>query len=171
MTRPFLVCVFAAVLLSACDGPEQPGAVPSFATEATATPAVSATPTEWVSPATTAAVEPASSSKAPAAGGPRIVRFEIEVKPSCPSSGPEFSNPGNPVTLGWKVTGVDTVEILINGGLYYSYPAVHAAEIPFTCEGDEGATERHEYTLRATDAGGRVVEDTVPATARINIGS
>lgn len=160
MNRP-LIAVVAVTLfaLSGCGGGTKPEAAPSFATEVSAPASAPPSPTS-ASPK----VSPSKSQ----ASGPQIVYFRIKTKPSCPSSGPATSFPGNPIVLEWKVTGVTNVTISIDGpGIFGTYDATYSHEFPFSCSGASGSTQKHTYLLK-TVGGGPVKEQKITGEARVN---
>lgn len=174
MTRPLrsllIMGVAIAVLAStacAADQPSSPtssGAAPTT-TQGVGTIGTATTTTEAPSPSVAQTTRPPTSG----AGGPQFVYFRIAKAPSCPAGTNVAPIEGKPVVLEWKVTGVDSVELSIDGGgLYSTYKATDTASIYFVCASEPiGAFQKHTYTL-TTVGGGQKRSKTVEAQARIN---
>lgn len=80
----------------------------------------------------------------------RIVHFRITQKPTCPQGASEFPVEAMPLTLEWNVTGVETIELSVDGpGRYGTYPARGTESFTFSCGGTPGSTETHTYKLTA----------------------
>jgi hypothetical protein len=108
-----------------------------------------------------------NSTPTPATGGgtgPHIVSFSatgavcpVEAKPGAP-----YSRPGQ-VTVSWKLTGADHVDLLMDKGLWRSYTGTQGSDtLPFACP-DPTGPNTHTYTLTVR---GTSVSKTVSATAR-----
>jgi hypothetical protein len=161
MTRRLAVIAVALLTLSACDK-NTPNATP------TANTSLGATPTAQPTGTATGQVSPKPSVTTAPPTGPRIVYFRIKVKPSCPSSGPGVSYPGNPIKLEWEVAGGPTaVTIDIDGGLFSTYPTTDTQEFPFTCTGPSNSTQKHTYTIK-TVGGGPVQKQDIVGEAHVN---
>jgi hypothetical protein len=105
------------------------------------------------------------------AAGPVIEVFEVVQRPRCPGGTTDNPIEGQPVTLRWRVTGADgdRVDLSIDGpGVYDTYPAEGGDVINFSCEGEEGDTQRHTYLLTAVGDGVTVTERLV-VTARVEV--
>lgn len=163
MTRRLAVIAVAALALAGC-AKNTPSATPSAETSLGASGTPTASPTGTSKPPT-----PAGGVTTAPPTGPQIVFFRIKTKPSCPSSGPGASFPGNPIELEWKVTGGPTnVTISIDGpGIFGTYTLEHTEKLPFACEGSSGTTQKHTYLLK-TIGGGPVQQQTITGEARVN---
>jgi hypothetical protein len=110
------------------------------------------TPEATASPDATreAPTETTRTTRPPQHDGPRIVSFRVKQQPQCPQGTSEYPVEGTPVTLEWKVTGVEKITISIDGpGVYATYPAVGSETFPFSCGGaDPGETVAHTYKLK-----------------------
>ncbi|MFI1990666.1 hypothetical protein [Actinoplanes sp. NPDC020271] len=116
---------------------------------------VSAGPVEFESVSTAPAVKvtttsPTHRTTSAAPGGPAISFFRVSVKPSCPSGTDQVQNPGQDVTLEWKVTGAEKATISLDGpGIYDTYGAEDSVTLNFPCSGDPGSYQSHKYLLTA----------------------
>lgn len=174
MTRPVALTALALALtaaLAACgDNDKEPSATPSFESgtspAATAGPGSTAQPTPG-NPGNTGTPK-ANSTPTPIKTGPQIAYFRIKTKPSCPSSGPGASFPGNDIELEWKVTGgPNEVTISIDSpGIFGTYKAEHAEKFPFACGGASGTTQKHTYLLKVP--GYPALQQTITGEARVN---
>jgi hypothetical protein len=148
----------ATLALTGCSGGEQPPA----SVAAAATPSARAT-TVPATPAPTRSSGKTSTGRStapPPQGGlpaaPAIVYFRVAESPACPSA----DDPdGRPVTVEWKVTGVSTVTISVDGpGIYDEYPRPKGtATFTFPCSGSAGSRQKHTYML---STGGEIARKT-----------
>jgi len=87
-------------------------------------------------------------------------------QPACPVVGTTdapFSTPGQPVVIGWKVTGTTKVALAMDGGLYGSdYGPEDQQAINFTCDTSKPKTS-HTYTI-TTSGGGANKSQTITVT-------
>jgi hypothetical protein len=101
-----------------------------------------------------------------AATGPVIVSFKVLQQPACPVVGTTdapFSTPGQPVIVGWKVTGATKVALSMDGGLYGSnYGPEDQETVNFTCDTSKPKTS-HTYTI-TTSGGGASKSQTLTVT-------
>ena len=101
-----------------------------------------------------------------AASGPVIVSFKVLQQPACPVVGTTdapFSTPGQPVVVGWKVTGATKVALSMDGGLYGSdYGPEDQQALNFTCDTSKAKTS-HTYTI-TTSGGGASRSQTITVT-------
>ncbi|AEV85784.1 hypothetical protein ACWT_4763 [Actinoplanes sp. SE50] len=137
--------------------PQASGATPtvttSFGTPSTP-PSSSASAVAGAAPQT-ASTHRVSGTTAPVVtrttpSGPVIVYFRVSQQPTCPSGTDQVQYPGTPVTLAWKVTGVDKVTLSVDGpGIYDTYDANGSAEINFSCGGEANSYQSHSFLLTA----------------------
>lgn len=175
--------VAAALALAGCgdDGPSPPVAASGVAPGATGGPptggpsaggsAAPSTPTPAppAKPKSTKSAVSSTGRTAPTIGGglptgPGIVYFRVRTAPVCPGA----DDPdGRPVTVEWKVSGVSTVTIAIDGtGVYDTYVAATGrATFAFPCSGAAGRTQKHTYLLAtAGETARKTKKITVSAT-------
>jgi hypothetical protein len=99
--------------------------------------------------------------------GPRIVSFAATdaVCPSHPQGAP-YGTEGS-VAVSWKIAGADTVDLLMDGGLYKSYPGTEGSDkLYFACsEQPPRQKVTHTYTLAIKNTN---VKKTVSASAYSN---
>jgi hypothetical protein len=166
MTRRIALAAAAAILLAATGcGSKTPSASPTLDTVLSPTASPTAAATASSAPSATPKNSPATT--APPTG-PTILYFRVKVKPSCPSSGPGVSFPGNDPVLEWKAVNVDQVTISIDGpGLFGTYDPTFEHAFPFGCGGASGTMAKHKYTLR-TKGGGAEKSQTIEVEARVN---
>ncbi|RKR89090.1 hypothetical protein BDK92_3427 [Micromonospora pisi] len=108
-----------------------------------------------------------SAGPADAASPVRITSFRVKQKPSCPQGASEFPVEAVPLTLEWKVSGAERVELAVDGpGLYGTYPAIGTESFTFSCGGVPGSVENHTYKLTAKH-GTYVDTRTVTASATV----
>jgi hypothetical protein len=99
--------------------------------------------------------------------GPQIVSFTatgavcpVEAKPGAP-----YSQPGQ-VTIAWKVSGADGVDLFMDQGLWRSYTGQQGSDtLPFACP-DTTKANTHTFTLKVKNHAG--VSKTISATAKPN---
>jgi hypothetical protein len=98
---------------------------------------------------------------------PRIVTFTVTnvVCPDYPEGG-GFQQPGS-ATLTWKIANADTVDVLMDGGLWQSYPGSQGSDtLNFSCTLDPPARKvSHTYTVVIKNTN---VKKTITATATSN---
>jgi hypothetical protein len=108
-----------------------------------------------------------SPSPSTAPTGPRIISFTASgaVCPSAPQGVP-YSTPGE-VTLSWKIANADTVDLLMDGGLWKSYPGAEGSDkLNFECSLNPPRQKvTHTYTLVIKNTN---VKKTVSASAYSN---
>jgi hypothetical protein len=109
-----------------------------------------------------------TTSPTPARTGPQIVTFTaknavcpVDAKPGAP-----YSSPGK-VTIAWKISGADTVDLAMDGGLWRSYPGQQGSDdLPFQCDNNHGPkTVTHKFTLTIKNTN---VVKTISASAKNN---
>lgn len=170
MTRSALIAIATLLALTACGGSKTPTAAPSLDTVVGSSPTPATT---GASPAASGSSSDGTASPKPSAtsgqqSGPKIEYFRIKTKPSCPSSGPGASFPGNDIVLEWKVAGGPTqVTVSIDGpGLFGTYTATDEQAFPFACSGASNTIQKHKYTLKTV--GGTVKQAELTGEARVN---
>ncbi|SDT27683.1 hypothetical protein [Actinoplanes derwentensis] len=100
--------------------------------------------------------------------GPVIVTYHVTQKPTCPSGTDQARLDGQPVVLGWTVTGAKQTTLSVDGpGVYATYAAEDTATINFPCGGDPGGEQTHTYTLAVAGPEG-TESKTLTVTARVN---
>jgi hypothetical protein len=99
--------------------------------------------------------------------GPQIVSFTatgavcpVAAKPDAP-----YSQPGQ-VTIAWKISGADGVDLFMDQGLWRSYTGQQGSDtLPFACP-DTTKANTHTYTLKVKNHAG--VAKNISATAKPN---
>jgi hypothetical protein len=106
-------------------------------------------------------------SPSPTRTGPQIVAFTAKGA-VCPVDNPglPYSSPGK-VTISWKISGADTVDLAMDGGLWKSYPGQQGTDdLPFECDNNHGPmTVTHTFKLTIKNTS---VWKTVSASAKNN---
>lgn len=164
MTRRFVtLAIVAAVALTGCSKKPSASDTPSAQSVVSSTPEATGT----ASPAATSTSSGGATKTTAPPTGPRIEYYRVKTKPSCPSSGPGASFPGNGIELEWKVAGGPTqVTISIDSpGLFGTYSATHTETFPFGCGGTSGTIQKHNYILKVL---GTNLQQTITGEARVN---
>jgi hypothetical protein len=109
-----------------------------------------------------------TTSPTPTRTGPQIVTFTAKgaVCPVDPKPGAPYGSPGK-VTIAWKISGADTVDLAMDGGLWHSYPGQQGSDnLPFSCDNNHGPmTVKHTFTLTIKNTS---VTKTISAAAKNN---
>ncbi|OLB74252.1 MAG: hypothetical protein AUI14_23960 [Actinobacteria bacterium 13_2_20CM_2_71_6] len=101
------------------------------------------------------------------ATGPQIVTFTAKgaVCPVDPKPGAPYSSPGQ-VTISWQISGADTVDLLMDHGLWKSYPGKQGTDtLPFSCDNSKPQTVTHTFTVTIKNTS---VSKTISASAKSN---
>src|SRR5438105_5789004 len=80
--------------------------------------------------------------------GPRIVSFTA-TGAVCPVTGTPYADRPGQVTVSWKIANADTVDLLMDGGPYNSYPGTEGSDkLNFACSEQAPRVKvTHTYTL------------------------
>jgi hypothetical protein len=107
-----------------------------------------------------------SPSPSTAPTGPRIVTFTA-TGAVCPVTGTPYADRPGQVTVSWKIANADTVDVLMDGGLWKSYPGSEGSDtLPFQCPDTSPSVKTtHSFTLVIKNTN---VKKTVSATAPSN---
>jgi hypothetical protein len=133
----------------------------------TASPTPDAGSTPDNGPTTSGGNHGGGTSPSPTRTGPQIVTFTARnaVCPVDPKPDAPYSSPGQ-VTVAWKISGADTVDLAMDGGLWRSYPGQQGTDtLPFQCDNSKLQTVTHTFTLTIKNTG---VAKTVSASAKTN---
>jgi hypothetical protein len=132
----------------------------------TATPTPDNTNTPDNGP-TTGSGNHGGTSPSPARTGPQIVTFTAKnaVCPVDPKPDAPYGSPGQ-VTISWKISGADTVDLAMDKGLWRSYPGQQGTDtLPFQCDNSKLQTVTHTFTLTIKNTS---VWKTISASAKSN---
>jgi hypothetical protein len=114
----------------------------------------------------TSTARPSPSQPNPSRSGPQVLSFTAK-NAVCPVTGTPYADKPGQVTVSWQISGADTVDLLMDGGLWQSYPDQQGTDtLPFECGStQQPVTVTHTYKLVIKNTG---VWKTTSASAKTN---